>query len=213
VNLEPDVFLAEPLALPAGRRTAPPRFLVHRAADRRHGAARAAVEDFIRDVYARHYGATLRQFKPTLVSLEDDGVIAAAAGFQAAGDGVPLFLEHYLDVPVEQAIARHAGTPVARAAIAEVGQFGSMQPGQGRRLMAHLGRQLAADGFQWVVSTATRELRVIFERLRIRPLVLGRADPRVLGAAAADWGTYYEHAPLVLAGEVRSNLARFAPLP
>ncbi len=202
------MYLAEPLVLPGQRVAAPPSFVIHRATT----PARGRVETFVREVYAQHYGARVRQFTPTLVSLvDDDGLITAAAGYRSASES--LFLEHYLDQPVEQAIAARTGVPVARAAIAEVGHFASVQPGQGRRLMAHLGRQLAAEGFQWVVSTATRELRLIFERLRIRPLALGQADPALLGERAIDWGTYYDHAPMVLAGEVRSNLARFARAP
>ena len=200
------MFLAEPLCLHGHAAAPPPRFSIHRGAT----PARRAVEDFVRQVYAQHYGASLREFKPTLVSLDDDGTVVAAAGYRAAT--APLFLENYLDVPIEQALAARTGGVVARTAIVEVGHFASMQPGLGRRLMAHLGRQLAAEGFQWVVSTATRELRVIFERLRIRPLALGLADPARLGPDAVEWGTYYEHAPMVLAGEVRSNLARFAPV-
>lgn len=202
------MYLAEPLVLPGQRVAAPPSFVIHRAAS----PARGRVETFVREVYAQHYGARVRQFMPTLVNLvDDDGLITAAAGYRSASES--LFLEHYLDQPVEQAIAARTGMPVARATIAEVGHFASVQPGQGRRLMAHLGRHLAAAGFQWVVSTATCELRVIFERLRIRPLALGRADPAVLGNAAADWGSYYAHAPMVLAGEVQSNVARFARAP
>jgi hypothetical protein len=202
------VYLAEPIVLPGPRAAAPPRFLVHRAPS----PARTAVEDFIRQVYAQHYGATVRHFMPNLVGLlDDDDDLMAAAGYRSARQ--PLFLERYLEVPIEQALAACTGIEVPRAAIVEVGHFASAQPGRGRRLMAHLGRHLADEGFQWVVSTATRELRVIFERLRIRPLALGRADPAVLGPDAASWGTYYDHAPLVLAGDVRSNLARFARAP
>ena len=199
------MYLAEPFLQPGPRVAAPPRFAVHAAAQ----PARARVEAFVREVYAAHYGAQVRQFMPVLVSLEDDaGLVVAAAGYRSAVQ--PLFLERYLDRPVEQVLADAAGATVPRAAIAEVGHFASVQPGQGRRLMAYVGQHLAAAGFQWVVSTATRELRVIFERVRIRPVTLGAADPAVLGAAADDWGSYYAHAPLVLAGEVRSNLARFA---
>jgi hypothetical protein len=204
--MELTVNLAEPPALQSAHPAAAalPRFATLLPG----AAARGTVERFIATVYARHYGARLRGFMPTLASLGDRDGPAAAAGYRAASE--PLFLEHYLAQPVEQAIAAHIGRPVARAAIVEVGQFASMVPGQGRRLMAHLGRHLADAGFDWVVSTATAELRQLFDRLRIRPLVLGQADPARLGAAADDWGSYYAHAPLVLAGEIRSNLARFA---
>lgn len=205
--MEPTVNLAEPPVLQAAR--APAADLPRFAALPPGTPARSAVERFIATVYARHYGAQLRSFMPTLVSLGGGDEPSAAAGYRAADAGA-LFLEHYLAQPVEQVIAAHTGQPVARASIVEVGQFASTVPGQGRRLMAHLGRHLADAGFEWVVSTATAELRQLFERLRIRPLVLGRADPNRLGAAALDWGSYYAHAPLVLAGEIRSNLARFA---
>lgn len=198
-------MLVEPLSVPGAPAARPSRFTVL------HGASgqRRSTEQFIGEVYRQHYGARIDQWMPALVSLDDDGIVHAAAGYRAATD--PLFLECYLGQPVEAAIAAVAGRPVARGSIVEVGHFASMLPGQGRRLMSHLGRHLADQGFQWVVSTATRELRVIFERLRIRPQVLAAADPRALGDAAAQWGTYYAHAPLVLAGEIRSNLGRFAP--
>lgn len=210
--LEPIVNLAEPLAPAAAGVAAapcvdPPRLCLHPGGAPR----RAQAEAFIRGVYAAHYGATIRHWAPTLVTLEEDGRVLAAAGYRPAQ--TPLFLERYLALPVQQAIAVRAGVRVARHGIIEVGHFASAKPGAGRRLMALLGRHLAAAGHVWVVSTATDELRRIFERLRIRALELGCADPALLGAAATDWGSYYRHAPLVLAGEIRSNLSRFAPVP
>ncbi len=198
-------MLVESLSVPGAPVVRPSRFNILRGS----GGQRQATESFIGQVYEQHYGASIDHWMPTLVSLDDDDIVNAAAGYRAATD--PLFLECYLGQPVEAAIAAVAGRPVARNSIVEVGHFASVLPGQGRRLMAHLGRHLADQGFQWVVSTATRELRVIFERLRIRPQVLAAADPQVLGDAAADWGTYYDHTPMVLAGEIRSNLGRFAP--
>lgn len=171
--------------------------------------ARAAVEAFIAAIYALQYGAHVRTFAPTLVALRDGDDIVAAAGYRSAR--TPLFLERYLDRPVDAAIAAAAGARVERAAIAEVGHFSSARPGEGRQLMRRLGRHLAAGGYRWVVSTATQELRAIFARLGIRPIVLAPADPHALGGDAAHWGTYYEHAPMVLAGEILPNLMQFDP--
>jgi hypothetical protein len=53
-----------------------------------------------------------------------------------------------------------------------------------------------------VVGTLTEELRHLFVRLGIAPLALGVADPALLGAEAVHWGTYYDHRPLVLAGQL-----------
>lgn len=167
---------------------------------------RPAVEAFIRAIYAAAYGAAINTWAPMLVTLETGGEIRAAAGYRGAD--APLYLERYLRQPIQRAIAQVAGTPVARGEIVEVGHFASARAGEGRRLMLALGRHLSACGYRWVVITATRELRSLFARLGIASIALGAADPRALGAGAASWGSYYEHAPVVLAGELLPNLAR-----
>ena len=73
--------------------------------------------------------------------------------------------------------------------------------------MIALGRHLAARGCTWVVCTATRELRLLFGRMGLQPLVLGPARAERLGAEAASWGTYYEHGPMVLAGSLVPGIA------
>jgi hypothetical protein len=185
------------------------------ARDRRPGLAvvpadhaqRGEVEAFIQAVYAARYGAHVPGFMPTLVALRDaDGELVAAAGYRCAGDE-PLFLERYLGGPVERQLPPERGsTPTARRDIAEVGHLASARAGQGRRLILQLGPHLAAQGFDWVVSTTTEELRHLFSRLGIEPLVLGVGDPALLGAEAAAWGSYYEHRPLVLAGRIAPAL-------
>lgn len=173
--------------------------------DRAH-PLRPAVEAFIGRVYADHYGARVRHFMPTLVAtLDADGAPLAAAGFRSAGDEA-LFLERYLDRPVEQLLAPDALRVPARERIVEVGHLAAAQPGQGRRLVLQLGPHLAAEGFEWVVSTLTEELRQLFARLGLASVALGIADPALLGAEAADWGRYYEHRPLVLGGQIATAL-------
>jgi hypothetical protein len=199
--VQPDRSGPRPARLPAQA-----ALRVHRARD----ADRLQVERFIECIYAEHYDAQIADVlrdAPNLVSVAgSDGAPVAAAGYRSAGR--PLFLERYLGLPVEEAIAAVTGIDLPRAEIVEVGHFASGRVGEGRRLMALLGRHLAGRGYTWVVSTATQELRTIFARLGIVPHALGRAHPAVLGEGAARWGSYYAHAPLVLAGEIRSNLAR-----
>ena len=190
------------LALPCAGRTRD----VH-ASLRLHGEGerereRADVEHFIRAVYAERFAATVRHFAPCLVSLRDaEGQIVAAAGYRFAG-AQSLFLERYLLEPVEAALARHAGAPASRDRIVEVGHLAARRAGEGRRLILLLGPHLAAQGARWVVSTLTEELRHLFVRIGVTPLALGAADPAVLGDEAADWGRYYEHRPVVLAGHL-----------
>ncbi len=188
--------------------TPAPRLHVHRRGD----PGRAEVEAFVAGVFARRFDATLRDFAPCLVSLHDGDGIVAAAGYRRAGDG-PLFLEHYLEAPVEQLLAPAAGSAPPRPAIVEVGHLAAARAGEGRQLIRLLGVHLAAQGFQWVVSTLTEELRHLFVRLGVAPLALGRADPHLLGDAARGWGTYYDHSPVVLAGYLPQALRQLARRP
>ena len=169
---------------------------------------RGEVEAFIHRVYADHFGARVQQFAPILVSLRDRGVITAAAGYRSGAQ--PLFLERYLDGPVEGLLAG-PGEALARERIFEVGHLAAQQPGEGRRLIPHLARHLEQLEVQWVVSTATQELRRIFTRLGVRPVTLGAADPARLGPGAQDWGSYYAHHPLVLGGRLPVSLR--SPVP
>jgi AcrR family transcriptional regulator len=168
------------------------------------------VEAFISAVYRQRYGAELSQFAPLLVSLHDaDGDCVAAAGYRAA-DGGPLFLERYLPGPVDALLPAPAGREPLRRAIVEVGHLAATRAGEGRRLILLLGPHLAGQGFEWVVSTLTQELRNLFVRMGVAPLALGVADPAVLGDLAAQWGSYYDHRPLVLAGRLDAALHTLA---
>lgn len=166
---------------------------------------RAEVESFIREVYERRFGARLQGFMPVLACLRDATGIVAAAGYRDAGQS-PLFLERYLDAPVEALLSRGQGIAPAREAIVEVGHLAAVRAGEGRRLILLLGPHLARQGFQWVVSTLTEELRRLFLRIGVTPLTLGSADPAALGDEAVLWGSYYEHRPLVLAGHLPQAL-------
>lgn len=167
---------------------------------------RGRLEAYVAEVYRAHYGARITRWAPSLVGLTANGRILAAAGYRDGAE--PLFLERYLPAPIEAVISERSGAPVDRRQIVEVGHFAAMQPGEGRRLLPVLARHLAERGYRWVVSTATRELRLLLARLDMRPLALARADPAELGADAADWGCYYEHEPVIVAG----NLLRSLPL-
>lgn len=179
---------------------APERAVLH--VHPRASAGRAEVEAFIRSVYRERFGADVRHFAPTLVSLRDgDGNVVAAAGYRA-GDDEPLFLERYLDRPIDVRLSETCPHPVPRHRLVEVGHLAASRAGAGRLVIALLGPHLAAQGFQWVVSTLTQELRHLFLRLGIAPVALGVADPELLGDDAACWGSYYDHRPVVLAGNL-----------
>ena len=185
----------------------PPQLRLHGPQD----ADRPEVERFIAGIFARRFGARVPAFAPLLVSLRDpgDGTIVAAAGYRDARQG-PLFLERYLAAPIESVLARHAAVAPERGVVVEIGHLAASRAGAGRLLMLQLGPHLEQQGFRWVVCTLTQELRRLMLRLGITPLALAKADPTALADGAADWGSYYEHGPVVLAGELRPALRRLA---
>ncbi len=186
-------------------RLRPGRLRSHRIGD----PGRAAVERFVAEVYAERYGARIPSWAPELVSVEVDGRIVAAAGWR---DGrAPLYLERYLDEPIDGRIARCTGGPRPdRARIAEVGHLAAVRAGEGRRLMRVLGLRLASLGYAWIASTATPGVRVAFERMGVQVVELGPATAEAAGPHAGAWGRYYDRGPTVVAGELAGNLARVA---
>ena len=162
---------------------------------------RDAVEAMIGTVYGRRYSAQLSGFAPVLVSLSNAHGPIAAAGYRPAG-AERLFLERYLDRPIERCLPHHDHSPIARSTIVEVGHLAAMRAGDGRRLFQPLARHLADEGYTWVVSTVTRELRQLFLRLGITPLAIQAADPHTLGADRVHWGRYFEHEPVIVAGHL-----------
>lgn len=168
---------------------------------------RQEAEDFIKNVFAQRYNAKITAFTPNLMVLEQRGVIVAAAGWRSAKDSA-LFLERYLDVPIEQVMAHLAPAPISRDRIVEVGHLAAQRPGSSIHLFRAIASYLHAQGFEWVASTATQELVGIFSKLGLPPLALAAANPERLNELASNWGSYYDTQPIVAAGKIKSALQR-----
>ena len=172
--------------------------------------ARASLEAFIAQSFHASYGAILSHFCDTLLGCRDGaGQWIAALGYSLGEDG-PLFLEQYLDEPVEQAIGSRAGHPVARTGIVEVGNLAAAHPGAARALIVSMTRLLHAQGLHWVAFTATASLLNSFTRLRLKPGVLAAADPCRLADGGRHWGSYYDAQPQVMFGDIRYGYAQLA---
>lgn len=176
---------------------------------------RTACEDFIAARFQRAYGARVAHFSPHLLGIRDALARWRAASGYTPADGGRLFLEQYLDAPIEVELARCRGRPplrpIARESIVEVGNLAAATAGAARALIPLLARHLHRLGYEWVVFTATRELRNTFQRLGLSPLSLDRADPARLADGAANWGSYYANDPIVMAGRISHGVR--VPLP
>jgi hypothetical protein len=183
---------------PAPARAAAPQLEpVHRTHPQR-----ASFEQFIAAGFERAHGAHVTHFLPHLLGVRDAlSHWKAASGYAAALDG-PLFLEQYLDKPVEETLTAATGWPVHRVQIVEAGNLTAASPGMARALIPLVARHLHRMGYRWVVFTATREVRNALHRLGLKPLRLARADPARLLDGGRSWGRYYQHDPLVMAGKI-----------
>lgn len=168
-----------------------------------HQDERRRVEAFLEAAYRQAYGVHLEGHYPTLMSVQDaDGRIYAAVGFRYASQA-SLFLEQYLDAPVEIALSSAWGLASAdRADIAEVGNLASDGRGATLFLFLALAEHLRGAGCLYAVATATRELRGIFAKTGIDAVQLASADASRLSDAGRAWGAYYRTDPIVLAGSI-----------
>ena len=169
---------------------------------------RAAVENFIRERFFEHYGAHIKHFMPCLLALVDEaGDLQGAVGLRSAASG-PLFLERYLERPIEHEIALRNGRVLNRNEIVEVGNLGTLAPGYARLLIVALTDLLVAQGFRWISFTGTPTLLNSFQRLGLSPLSLGEASAECLGEEKSAWGSYYETNPQVMAGDIMGGHQR-----
>lgn len=167
---------------------------------------RAEAESFVRSAFLAAYDARVDHFLPTLMALHSDaGRLLAVLGLRAPGPG-PLYLEQYLDRPVDQVLSAVAGCPVDRGTLVEVGNFAVGAAGGGRWLITALTAYLYAAGRSWTVFTCGPELQNAFRRLGVELIDLGAADPGRLSVdERARWGGYYVQEPRVMAANVAQS--------
>lgn len=165
---------------------------------------RSDIEHFIQVVFKRAYGAKIHHFLPYLLSMQQDDKLVAALGIRPAKEQ-RLFLETYLDAPIENTLAEKTRCPIDRSRIVEVGNLASVHGGGARALIITLTAYLKGAGYEWAVFTATPKVRNNFARLGIQLIPLINADKTRLGAAQHDWGSYYEQEPIVVATSVNGS--------
>lgn len=162
--------------------------------------------------FGRKHAASVQSFMPTLLGFRDTaGGLKGVVGLRAAALE-PLFLEQYLEVPVEQAIAAAAGREIRRGQIVEIGNLAGVNCRAAVRMVAQLPAHLVARDYRWIVFTATSAVREILQGFGAPLLELARADAAKIASGQDDWGSYYETDPRVFAGYLPDawQLAGFA---
>lgn len=161
--------------------------------------------------YAAVYGAAMQPCFACLASREVSGRAAAALGYRRANHE-RLFLEAYLDRPIEQELGALLGRAINRSDIVEIGNLASENALAMIALWADAANDLGGDA-EIAVAVLTAPLRAMFRRLGVTLYEIAPADPEHLGGDAEQWGDYYRLDPILCAGfiaEGQQRLARIA---
>ncbi|MCW8931402.1 MAG: thermostable hemolysin [Gammaproteobacteria bacterium] len=164
---------------------------------------RQLTERFIHDVFNNYYAADIQNFLPFLLQLTNDNAdIVAALGFRPANN-TELFLENYLNKPVEQLLAGSFKQPVDRNDIVEIGNLAIGERGAARSLIVALTGFLFAARYKWCVFTIAKPLINTFRRMDIELEFLTPANNNFMNQQEKkSWGSYYQHNPQVMACRV-----------
>lgn len=171
----------------------------------RGSSGRPEAEAFVARAFSAKHGACIQSFMPELVSFRDSrGRLRGVVGLRSAARE-PLFLEQYLDLPVESAIAVRAGVAPGRGEIVEVGNLAGRHCRDAVGIVATLPEFLLERGYRWIVFTATVTVQQIVQRFGAPLTELGRAERGRVRAGSDDWGRYYAADPRVFAGRLADS--------
>lgn len=161
---------------------------------------RAEVESFIADIFYHAYQAKIKYFMPKLIALRDEHHhLMAAFGMREAKHS-SLFLEQYLDEPIEKVISNHLDQTIYRHDITEIGNLAVINPRNAGILIAHVIKHSIDAGVQWCVATAHHTLQNGLIKGGVDVFPLQTVDQiRLPAEELANWGSYYEHRPQIVA--------------
>lgn len=166
---------------------------------------------FSADEYQRHFDCHLRSCYPGYFCLLRGGRLLAVCGFR--GGVRPLFLEQYLDEPVQTLISHHFGCEIQRAQLVELGGFAVRRGALALPFMSLVAPALVAEGFTCAVATATMPVRRCVSRLGVPFKRLAAAEEGRLQADDTRWGRYYQMRPAVIAGRIGEAIRHFDATP
>lgn len=173
---------------------------LHLAATAPDDPQRDELESYVRAAFARKHSADVQSFMPTLLAFRDaSALLCGVVGLRAASHS-RLYLERYLDTPVEDALSAASGQAVRRDQIAEVGNLAGRNCRAAMRMVAQLPAHLLAQDYRWIVFTATSTVREILLGFGAPLVELAQADRSRVAGGSDDWGTYYDTDPRVFAG-------------
>lgn len=167
-------------------------------------AGRTRVENYIHDIFRRHYKADVHDFHPLLITIENsNNEIISALGLRFA-DRQPLVAEEYSDKEISILLTENLKTFGDRKHTIEIGNLASSHSGYAKFLFVAMTKILADWNFQWLTFTAVPSVINVFKKLKLNPVEVCMAHLKNLKTSYSDWGDYYQHNPRVMLGDITS---------
>ncbi len=164
-----------------------------------------AAKTYIAQRYELAFDAHLNGYMPAFMALMQNDEFASLCGFRGAEQG-PLFLEQYLDDAADVLLTRQFSTAVERHQLVEFGQLASFNKGFSLVHFFLIAQALVRRDYQWCIFTATDPLYAMMKRFGLSLVTIADADPSRIPDASKIWGTYYQHQPRIVAGNLVTGL-------
>lgn len=167
----------------------------------RDSIVRHTLESRVRSGFGHHFDACIEGFMPDLAAYRHVSGATGVIGIRGANDE-RLFLESYLDQPVESVISDSARRPILRREVVEVGQFIVDDKAIVLDFFRDLVPFLRSRGYEWVCFTGTNRIRKLLTKVGFfgKPVAMATKDK--VGSDALNWGTYYQFEPCVIVGKL-----------
>jgi len=138
---------------------------------------------------------------------DDDGrdEVEACIGISFVEKG-PVFVERYLDAPIQDVLSAAAGQEVRREQVLQLGSVASIRNLAGAEIYRAMPLIQTCLGRSYAVMTMTNRSAALAKRLGLISHPLCEADGTRLGAEElADWGTFYDQRPSVRWGRLSEH--------
>ena len=164
---------------------------------------RTDVESFIINGFQKSYNASVSVNMPWVLAIKD-GQFKAALGIRSAVN--PLFIEQYLDTPIENVISNVASN-VSRDEIAEIGNLYSNAKRFTLPLFLVTAVSLFCNNYRYMVFSGTEHVLKLIQKIGVDTRFIVDADQNKLNPSTDDWGSYYHTNPKVVSISLASVMS------
>ncbi|MCL1124357.1 thermostable hemolysin [Shewanella surugensis] len=169
---------------------------------------REKIECYIARKFQQIHQAKITHFMPILLEMSLKEHPQAVVGLMP-GSSEKFFLEQYLSVAAETLISTVTHQPIERHSIVEIGNLAITHNGSGLILFSLMANMLINAHYQWIIFTATDEVKRLLRRLNIELIPIADAHPEI---NQNHWGSYYNNNPQVITADLKKITANNAQI-